>query len=291
LQNRSNSLDFEYRARQDGGSEFSIEMGAMPAVHGFTLIASSLCMASFAARCRREWHNTGALHPVLWILAAAIAFQYGAQVLQMGHLWRYQNDGVGCGTMDALSSHFFMVSQVIHTTLLIAIARGYTLLRLKVDDCELLKSVGVVAMLAHSSLVGLRALRDDTAYRHHEHEGAIGLGILALRLLLFAWFLKSSQTCQAAGGFRLHKFLREFRLAGSVYFLAYPTLLLVLQVFAPYLRHPILHVGLLTMQLASSAWLASMFLSRGTYFQVSALGAPMLPRGGGAVCVAFGKGE
>merc|ERR1712217_143430 len=145
-------------------------------------------------------------------------------------------------------------------------------------------------MLAYSSVAGLRAMDDDAAYRHHEHEGAIGWAILVLRLLLFAWFLKSLQECQRAGGIRLHQVLQEFRVAGSVYFLAYPALLLVVQVFAPYLRHPIMHTGLLTMQLASSAWLASLFLSRGTYFRASVLSASMLPGGGGAINASFGKG-
>merc|ERR1711997_937658 len=83
------------------------------------------------------------------------------------------------------------------------------------------------------------------------------------------------------GGFKLCAFLQRFQFAGTLYFLSYPAIFILVQVFAPYLRHPIMHVGLLTMQTASAFWLANLFLFRGTYFEVSSLGSSLLPGGGG----------
>jgi hypothetical protein len=275
--NETVNIDFEFRARQEDGSEFSVEMRHMPAIHGLSLLGFSGLFVLYVMRCRDFWRSYGALHPVIWILTGAMALQYVAQALQMAHLWRYEQDGVGRSTFEALSGNIFMASQVIHTALLVAIARGYTLLRLKVSDIDLIKPIAAVVMLTHTAIVGCGHMYDDPAYRHHEYQGTVGWAILAIRLVLFAWFLQSVGATQRLGGVRLESFLQQFSLAGSMYFLAYPAIFLIVQVFAPYLRQPIMHVGLLVMQLASNLWLASLFLSRGTYFKVSALSASMLP--------------
>merc|ERR1719181_923336 len=121
-----------------------------------------------------------------------------------------------------------------------------------------MKLVAAGVLLLHILLVGLGRLQDG-ASKHHEHDGAVGWAILALRLLLYTWFLRSVQGSQQQGGFRLHPFLRQLQFVGSLYFLAYPLTFLVAQAFAPYLRHPVMQVGLLITRLASSAWLANLF--------------------------------
>merc|ERR1712110_396084 len=106
-----------------------------------------------------------------------------------------------------------------------------------------------------------------------EHEGVVGWVLLAVRLLLYTWFLVGTQTLRHEGGSRLCAFLQRFQFVGTLYFLAYPAMFVFVQAFAPYLRHPIMYVGLLTMQTASIFWLANLFLSRGTYFKLSSLGS------------------
>merc|ERR1719171_2868688 len=134
-----------------------------------------------------------------------------------------------------------------------------------------------MSFVVHAALVSFGKLQDESASKYHENEGAIGWVLLSVRLMLFVWFLFATQASQREGGLRLQQFLHSFRLAGSVYFLAYPILFVVVQIFAAYLRHRILQIGLLAMQTASSLWLAQLFLSRGAYFKVSALSSSFLP--------------
>merc|ERR1712003_238134 len=106
-----------------------------------------------------------------------------------------------------------------------------------------------------------------------------GWAMLVIRILLYIWFNLSVQALRESGGLKLRDFLQRFQFAGTSYFLAYPAIFLLTQVFAPYLRQYIMYIGLLATQFISVLWLAGLFLSRGTYFQVSALGSSLLPGG------------
>merc|ERR1711907_371739 len=104
----------------------------------------------------------------------------------------------------------------------------------------------------------------------------------SIRLGLYVWFIVALQRSEQRGGLRLQSFLKEFKVAGSLYFLAFPVIFLVVQLFAPYLQHPIMQTGFMSMQAASHIWLSSLFLSRGNYFKVSVLSSSLLPGFGAA---------
>jgi len=277
---RSNStlaVDFEFRARQPDGSEFGVEARYMLLVHVLALVVSGAWLTKYTDCCVCFARSAGTLHPVIWGLSLAVFLQVISQVLHAVHLWHYRRDGEGIWEMDTLSENLAMTSQVVHTALLIAIARGYTLLR-SASELGCFKPVVAVTLLAHIGLVGFGKMHDG-ADKHHENEGFVGWAILAIRVGLYAWFVRALQELQRKAGLRLQHFLQQFQLAGSAYFLAYPLLFLVVQLFAPYLRHPILQVGLLAMQLTSNTWLATLFLRRGSYFKLSTLSDTLLPSG------------
>jgi len=270
-------VDFELRARQEDGSEFSIEARQMLGVHGAALLSYTIFLAIFAHYCLQRWYSVETLHPLIWAFAAALGLQYASQTSYMAHLLRYRTDGVGHWVLGAVSENCSMASQVIHTGLLIIIAHGYTLLASRTTDLGIVKLVMSVVLITHFALVGLAKMEDDAPYKHHENEGAIGWAIFGVRLGLLAWFLHAIRKSRNSAGLKLCAFLQQFEVAGAIYLLAYPLLLIFVQAFAPYLRHPILQIGLLAVQLASDAWFARLFLLRGVYFEVSTFSAPLLP--------------
>merc|ERR1712072_921946 len=148
---------------------------------------------------------------------------------------------------------------------------GYTLLPSRGGRLIIVKWIALLSLFIHAALVSFSKLQDESACKYHENEGAVGWVLLSVRLLLLSWFVFAVQASQQQGGLRLHDFLQLFQVAGTIYFLAYPLLFMVVQIFAPYLQHPIMQIGLLAMQTASVVWLAELFLSRGTYFKISAL--------------------
>jgi len=180
-----------------------------------------------------------------------------------------------------------MLSQVLQTTLLIAIAMGYTLLPSTQNSMMVVKLLVASSLIIHAVLVSFGNMQEESASKYHENEGAVGWVLLTVRLMLFAWFLVSTQASQNASGPKLQSFLQRFRIAGSMYFLAYPLLFVIVQIFAAYLQHPIMQIGLLAMQTISNVCLSKLFLSRGAYFEVSSLGSSFLPGSHGVSC--YGK--
>lgn len=277
------SLEYEIHMTQFDGSELSVELRNMIAWNSMGLVCLGAFIVRYSARCLAFASSAGGLHQVIWVLSATIALQFSGQALHTLHLWKYQSDGIGITSMDLLSEVLVMLSQVVQTTLLIAIAMGYTLLPSRDGRMVIVKWIALLSLVIHVGLVSFGKMQDESACKYHENEGAIGWVLLSVRLLLLSWFVLAAQASQQEGGLRLHDFLQRFLVAGVLYFLAYPLLFVVVQVFAPYLQHPIMQIGLLTMQTASQVWLGELFLSRGTYFKVSALSASLLPgcSGGG----------
>jgi hypothetical protein len=288
--NATLDVDYELRFRQHDGSELSVELLYMPSATLLAVLCLSGFLVCFWVRCRRLQRTLGALPPVIKALVLAVSLQWTAQVLHLVHLHCYEKRGIGESFAEASADMLFMLSQVVSSTLLIMIARGYTLLSSRETELQSMRlSVAMTAIL-HIVLVGHGKMQGDHSDKHHENEGASGCALLAVRLLLFVWFTTSVRSLHwQCKSFRLQGFLHRFQCAGSLYFLAYPAICLVVQVFAPYLRHPIMHLGLATMQTAASLWLSELFLSRGAYFQISTLSSPLLP--GGLGIRASMKGE
>eukprot|EP00929_Paragymnodinium_shiwhaense_P102175 TRINITY_DN6535_c0_g1_i1.p1 TRINITY_DN6535_c0_g1~~TRINITY_DN6535_c0_g1_i1.p1 ORF type:complete len:477 (+),score=85.44 TRINITY_DN6535_c0_g1_i1:122-1552(+) len=270
-------LEYEFHARQQDGSEFSVEARYMPAAEALALLGLSAFLVRSARRCEEIQRSAGALHPVIWVLGAALLLRYVSHVANLIHLIKYRSDGVGLHSLDLLAEVLFMLSQAVHGTLLLAIAKGYTLLPMKEGDSTLAM---IASLAAHAALVCFGKLQESTSpYRHHDNDGLAGWGIVFIRLVLFAWFCYSLQLTRARGSFMLKDFLNRFQLAGSLYFLAYPLVFIVAQLFAPYLRAPIMVISLLLVQASADYWLAELFTQRGAYFKVSTLSASLLPGG------------
>ncbi|CAE8596436.1 unnamed protein product, partial [Polarella glacialis] len=275
-------VDYEVRWKQFDDSELSLELRYMPAATLLVLACLTVLFVRLAWKCRELRRDLGRLHPVVFALAAAMGLQWWSQALHLVHLRAYSQNGVGAHFTDTVADILFMLSQVASATLLIAIAQGYTIVRSKLNEVELLTPVVTVVVVVHVALVAVGKLQGEAHYKYHENEGMIGWILLSVRISLLAWFRSGIQKLRSAGGLRLQSFLQSFELAGCAYFLAYPVIFIVVQLFAPYLQHPLLQTGLLAMQTASWLWLADLFLSRGSYFQVSELSASLLPGADGS---------
>ncbi|CAE8583701.1 unnamed protein product, partial [Polarella glacialis] len=227
---------------------------------------------SFVKRCRDFAQSAGVVHSAIWALAGVVVLQFAAQALHTVHLLEYRSNGRGLWPAELLSEVLCVVAQMVQTTLLNLIGMGYT-----IEDSAKLNWPKVAALIIsslglHLALVFLSKLGAGAADNFHQHDGMAGWAMLALRLLLYAFFLHAVHGTGRNGGFRLQSFLGQFRLAGSLYFLGYPFLFLVSLPLAPYLRPILLTGGILTSQILSNLWLSSLFLSRGEYFKAKHFG-------------------
>jgi len=279
--NSTFTVDYELRLRQADGSELSFELRHMPLVTLLSVVCLSVFLAVFARRCRDVRQSAGRVHSVILALGASVVLQWSAQVLHLVHLQLCERDGMGRTGVETLAESLFMLSQVASSTLLLLIAKGYTL----VSGSRALgavKPVAAVVALLQVALVGHCKMEGDLHNKHHQGESAAAVAILSTRVLLFAWFTVSLKALrQQSSGIKLRSFLQRFQRTGALYFLSYPGLFLVARLFAPYLRHPVMHFGLVAAQTVSALWLSDLFFARGLYFEVSTLGGSLLPGGAG----------
>jgi len=279
MRNVTHRLKSEFHAAQEGGSEFSVEMRWILPANVFFFVGFGIYTWWNYKRTVVFRRSAGCIHPVIWILCMGVFIHCVAQVFHTLHLYHYRSDGAGIKALEVLSEILFMLSQVIQTSLLILIALGYTLLQSRIGELDLMIPMCFMVGVIHIMLVGFGKLKDDESYKYHENEGVIGWILLIMRLLLYAWFSWAVQSSAREGGARLRSFLGHFFAAGSVYFLAYPLIFLLTKMFAPYLQHTVLQIGLMVMQASSNVWLATLFLTRGEYFRVSTLSDSELPGG------------
>jgi len=282
--NSTFEVDFELRSQQHDSSELSVELRHMPAATMLSLLCLSGFLVRFAMLCRRFQQRSGAIHLVIRTLAVSVLLQWTAQVLHLCHLLAYERNGVGEPGLDASADILFMLSQVVNCTLLLLIAQGYTLIQSKDAEWAAIKPLAAVVALLHVMLVGHGKLQGDHAEKHHENEGVVGWAILLVRVLLYVWFAAGIRVSKQSGSLRLQSFLQRFQFAGSLYFLSYPVIFLITQVFAPYLRHPVMQIGLTAMQTGAAFWLSDLFLSRGAYYEVSTLSSSLLLGVAGIMC-------
>lgn len=278
--NATEVVDFELHMYQQDGSELSVELRYMIGATLVTMLCLSAFVGFFIARCRYIRHGVGEVHPVILILACSLVLQWVSQVLHLLHLQLHETNGIGESGLETSADMLFMLSQVAISTLLIVMANGFSFLSSRGDELAAAKPIAAAVAFLHMVLVGYSKLLGDHADKHHDNGGVPGLGLVAVRVLLCSCFVARIKTLRQQH-MRLEGFLPSFQLAGSMYFLAYPIIYVFAKVFAHYMQHPIMHLGLVAMQAAASLWLACLFLNRGSFFHVSALSCSILPGGMG----------
>lgn len=262
-------LDFELHAVQEDGSELGLELR-------YSLVVGCAAFASLAAlmvwhllRCRKA--EAGERHPVLQVVTVVMFLQVAAQALRSLHLWMYSSNGLGLAACDRLSDVLFTGSQVVHTSLFL-IAFGHS----KAGDVfDGLKPSAVFVCIANASLQGYGQLVEHRSFNQPE-----SLGLWLLRAVLYCCFLLGLSKLWPAAAPRVHAFRTQFGLAGSLCFLAYPSLALLLPFIPDLLQPPALQLGLTVMQTASCFWVSVLFTSCGSYFNTSVLSTSMSLDGG-----------
>lgn len=273
------SVKFEYEISQlnQGQSHFSVETRWTLPSNILSLLCFVLFCGLFAKRCLTEMSSVGRLHTVIWALAAVIAMQLLAQSLHAFHLWRYSYNGSGIKIFEATAEIMFILSQLVQSTLLILIGYGYTLMPVDVQPGTVLLIFSISAVI-HIILV-LLTKAEDSADKFHDYDGLAGKMLLGFRLAAFAIFLWCLKSTIRGAPFRIRNLLTKFGFIGTLYFVGPPCLVLLVLVFAPYWRPPLLNTSLMFLQIGTAWWLHNLFLSRGEYFKVSELNSSSLPGG------------
>ena len=119
-----------------------------------------------------------------------------------------------------------------------------------------LVGLGVVALCSLSVLLILFGKKDDDDFRaFHDHETKAGMVAAGVRLLVGVLFRFALGKTMAVSGVQLNKklssFLAQLRLWGTVWFAAFPCLLVLTAALPHYLRHRAVTAGVLLLQCPS----------------------------------------
>jgi len=130
-----------------------------------------------------------------------------------------------------------------------------------------LVGLGVVALCSLSVLLILFGKKDDDDFRaFHDHETKAGMVAAGVRLLVGVLFRFALGKTMAVSGVQLNKklssFLAQLRLWGTVWFAAFPCLLVLTAALPHYLRHRAVTAGVLLLQCGALFALARLFLVR-----------------------------
>lgn len=281
------TLSIEFHAWQANKSEFGTELRGMLQINIVYLVALN-AYTFLMWRQTRKFSEPGSVHPVIWSQATVLIIQNIGQLLYTFHLWRYRFNGQGIKFFEVVAEILIMSGQIVQSSLLLLIGLGYTLLQSRLGQLDIAIPVCVTIGAVHILLVGIGKTRDDASYKYHENEGIVGWLLTIMRLLLYAWFVCAVRCTAAEGGRRIQSFCNQFLIAGTIYFLAFPTVFIITQQFAPYWQHCVMSVGMMVMQMSANFWLGNLFLRRSLYYNVSTLSDSFLPGGTKVGCV---KGE
>lgn len=230
--------------------------------------------------CNRYLESAEKLHPIIWVLSAAIMMQFAATVMHFLHLVSYSSNGVGVKALDVVNDVLGSITQVLLQSLLILIALGYTILQSNLGDLDIILPVVFIVVIINVLLVGFSKIKDDASYKFYENEGAIGWFMCFVRVCLWLWFMWAINSSKKEASTKIQNFLNKFALAGTLYFLSYPCLFSFVAFTAAYIRHKLITVGSYCAFALTVRWLEVLFLRRGEFFNVSTLSSSFLPGGG-----------
>jgi len=239
-------------------------------------------------------------HLITLLFGLAYALQGVSLFCELCHLCCYERDGKGLRwrhtwlALDLVSGIFQSMSELVISTVLIALAFGWTLgvqsqepiagvfgkilaglqspARLlqgfRSPTFMLLISIALVQLMLQA--IG-RSFEEDFN-NFHDHEHWPGMLLISIRLVLwvlFTWALRRSRAVERQP--EVLAFMKQLWISGTVWFVCLPLLVLVAMVLPPYRRHQLVAGGSIVLQACALTLLSTLFLNRSEYHRISSL--------------------
>jgi len=284
----------------NGKSHLPADEAGMTFINGLALVAMLCYGIIYAFNLVNRWLQLKQGHLITLVFGAAYALQTLSVLCELCHLQRFSSDGKGLRwrhtylALDFLSGLLQSISELTISVLLISLGFGWTLglqsqepvegflgkvlagLQRPATLLNGLRSPSSVLLLA-IALVQLvlqavgRGFEEDFN-NFHDHEHWPGLCLLLIRLGLwglFTWALRRSLAVEKQT--EVVSFLKQLWMAGTVWFVCLPALVLFAMVLPPYRRHQLVAGGAIVLQTVALALLSTLFLQRSEYYRISSL--------------------
>lgn len=265
-------LEIELRLTQANGEEFSVERQySLPAHY----IAISVLLVFMMYWFYRLYDKEGSIenimeyHPLVYALSFIMLLQFIGHFCHLSHLSTFKVNGVGNEIIDTIGEILMALAQVTQVFVLILLGGGYAITQAQPPDPELMVPIVLLIVGVHGMAVVLAHYSGtEGAHRFHGHEGMYGYFMTAMRLLLYMWFLSATEGTKARGSPKVKSFIFKLQATGSLYFLTYPVMFVIIRIVAPYFQHRVMQAVLLSMHFMMNVILAHMFLAGGEHFRL-----------------------
>lgn len=217
-------------------------------------------------------------YPLL-LINIALFVEFLALVFEILHLTIYENNGRGLFLFNLFNQIFDISAQFLIIIIFVLVGWGWTINYMNLENFEfflpLLAFVGIIHLL----IVGLSRLTDDEFTKNHDYEGFAGYLIIFLRIGLYVYFIMGIHDTFKQARFKIRSFIIKFGILGTIYFLAFPILVLITSFYvAPYVKHKVVMLGTLILESLVLIILTRIFTNKdGDYYDVSFKGKTPLP--------------
>ena len=217
-------------------------------------------------------------YPLL-LVNIVLVIEFWALAFEILHIWIYESNGKGFFLFNLLNQIFDISAQFMIIIIFILVGWGWTRNYMNLENFEfflpLLAFVGIIHLL----VVGLSRLTDDEFTKNHDYEGFAGYLIIFLRIALYIYFVMGLYDTFNQARFKIKSFIVKFGLLGTLYFLAFPTLVLVSSFWvAAYVKHKVVMLGTLILESVVLVALTRIFTYKGgDYYDVSFKSKSLLP--------------
>lgn len=281
------TLKYRLELFNSDGTHFSHEDRAPSQIYPLLLVIFWLTLIPLGMLIQGHMKRVGAsrLHPALQHLILGLALFLASLILRTLDYRRFSQDGVGFKACNVLGEMANWMAQLVVSLELLSIAWAWSVdfivspTRKQVAGKKVLTRIVVVIILLHIILILLSRQYDDAHHKHHESETIPALLLVSFRLLLGGAFFYGISILQAREYSLLQKsFVTRLSVAGGAYFISIPiVVILASTLLPPYLRHQMVALGSLSVQMIALVSLAVLFLTRNEFTEISTLTASALP--------------
>lgn len=219
----------------------------------------------------KKTYGGGKTHLILKLVRTAYLIQLVSIILEVLHQVTYRSNGYGIWIFDFTSEIFEGVSQTLISFVLLCIGNGWTIQKRKVRnkyDPSIMEALNdpslldidnpvllllVIFMFLSIILQLVNKLYDESFMKFHDHETYAGLFLVLLRAVFGVLFFLSLRNIvekerNRGAGQQFLGFLNRIMFFGSLWFLAFPLIVILASFVAHYLRHFLVSAGVLLTQ-------------------------------------------
>ena len=256
-------IDIEIQAFNEG-SHFSQEEWWILSLNSAMLLSFFVYLGRSAYKFWKQTRDDSFEQPLAFLIVG-IVIECVQLLCEFTHNVVYYFDGEGVWVFRFFASLHQAASQIVIILLIVLVASGWTITYQSILDRDHYLPLGGFIIIANGMISFLNYLDLGEYHKFHDFSGWPGFLLVVIRVgVFFVFHVCTTQTerelpnNKKKGG----NVIRQLRVAGSMYILAFPLLYFLCWMFPPYMRRRVIVFGHYLVQTVAILILMNQFTSR-----------------------------